>query len=491
MLAIVKTIERFHIYLYGLDFTVVTDCNAVVHAINKACLNPRIARWILRLQDYKFKVSHRDGRRMMHVDALSRLVCYTDSIPLEKELQYRQLQDPTLKIIAENLGKKENNKFELIDGLVFRKGSYKHRFVVPDSMISNLIRVYHDDMAHCGFEKTLQGISNKYWFPSFKKRIRNHIDNCITCLIADASSNSREGELQVTNTPTLPFEIWHIDHFGPIKSSADGFKHILVVVDVFSRYTWLSPTKTTDSKEVIKILSTLFNNFCFPASIILHRGTAFTSSEFTTFLRIHNVKHHLVAVAAPWANGMVGRINRILKASLKKVVDEQEFWNIHLSTIQYVLNNTHHTSLKASPSKILLSVEQRNNADVKIIDLIKNICTETESDFQKARDSSRSLAIEATNKIKDYNKIYYDEKHQKPTTYKEGDLVLIKDSSIKPGEDKKLRSNYRGPYYIAKVLDKNRYVKNIPGYNITSKSYNTILSPDRIKLWIKPISAVT
>jgi len=125
MLAIVKTIERFHIYLYGLDFTVVTDCNAVVQAINKACLNPRIARWILRLQDYKFKVSHRDGRRMMHVDALSRLVCYTDSIPLEKELQYRQLQDPTLKIIAENLGKKENNKFELIDGLVFRKGSYK------------------------------------------------------------------------------------------------------------------------------------------------------------------------------------------------------------------------------------------------------------------------------------------------------------------------------------------------------------------------------
>lgn len=44
MLAIVRTIERFHIYLYGLDFTVVTDCNAVVHSINKACLNPRIAR---------------------------------------------------------------------------------------------------------------------------------------------------------------------------------------------------------------------------------------------------------------------------------------------------------------------------------------------------------------------------------------------------------------------------------------------------------------
>lgn len=318
MLAIVKTIERFHIYLYGLDFTVVTDCNAVVHAINKACLNPRIARWILRLQDYKFKVVHREGRRMMHVDALSRFICFTDSIPLEKELQYRQLQDPRLKLIAESLEKEENDKFELIDGLVFRKGNYKHRFVIPDSMITNIIRVYHDDMVHCGFEKPLQSISSNYWFPSLKKKIRNHIDNCITCLIVDSATNSREGELQITDTPSLPFEICHIDHFGPIKESADGFKHILIIIDAFSRFTWLAPTKTTSSREVIKILSTLFNNFCFPATIISDRGTAFTSSEFTTFLKIHNVKHHLVAVTAPWANGMVERINRFLKSSLKK-----------------------------------------------------------------------------------------------------------------------------------------------------------------------------
>jgi len=236
----------------------------------------------------------------------------------------------------------------------------------------------------------------------------------------------------------------------------------------------------------------LFNNFCFPATIISDRGTAFTSSEFTTFLKIHNVKHHLVAVAAPWANGMVERINRFLKSSLKKIVDEQEFWNIHLATIQYVINNTYHTSLKTSPSKVLLGIEQRNNADVKIIDSLRNICTETEFDFQRTRDSSRDLAIETTNRIKEYNKVYYDKRHKKPTKYNEGDLVLIKDSSLKPGEDRKLKSNYKGPYYIAKVLDKNRYVvKDIPGYNITSRLYNTILSSDRIKPWIKPLGAVT
>lgn len=162
-------------------------------------------------------------------------------------------------------------------------------------------------MAHCRFEKTIQGISNNYWFSSFKKIIRSHIDNCLTCLIANSSSNSREGEFQITDTPSFPFEIYHIDHFGSIKESADGYKHILVVVDAFSRFTWLSPVKTS-SREVIKVLSNLFHNFCFPATIISDRGMAFISLEFIDFLKIYNVKHHLVAVAAPWANGMVKRI---------------------------------------------------------------------------------------------------------------------------------------------------------------------------------------
>jgi hypothetical protein len=71
MLAIVRTVERFHIYLYGITFTIVTDC-ALVYAVNKANLNPRIARWTLALQNYTFKMAHRPGSRMAHVDALSR-----------------------------------------------------------------------------------------------------------------------------------------------------------------------------------------------------------------------------------------------------------------------------------------------------------------------------------------------------------------------------------------------------------------------------------
>lgn len=65
---------------------------------------------------------------------------------------------------------------------------------------------------------------------------------------------------------------------------------------------------------------------------------------------------------------------------------------------------------------------------------------------------------------------------------------MIKDSALKHGEERKFKARYKGPYRIAKVLKKNRYVvSDVPDFNITQKPYNFILSTDRIKPWIKGV----
>jgi len=91
MLAIVRAVERFHLYLYGIPFTIVTDCNALVYAVNKANFNLRITRWTLALQNYNFKMIHRPGDKIRHVDALSRGVGYVES-PIERELRQLALE---------------------------------------------------------------------------------------------------------------------------------------------------------------------------------------------------------------------------------------------------------------------------------------------------------------------------------------------------------------------------------------------------------------
>lgn len=73
---------------------------------------PRIARWILRLQEYDFKLEYRPGRAMQHVDALSRNACEPPAqakvagenasvrrIEFDDWLSTMQFQDESLKEI--------------------------------------------------------------------------------------------------------------------------------------------------------------------------------------------------------------------------------------------------------------------------------------------------------------------------------------------------------------------------------------------------------
>lgn len=238
---------------------------------------------------------------------------------------------------------------------------------------------------------------------------------------------------------------------------------------------------------MIKHLTDLFKNFSSPTCLISDRGTAFTSQEFANFLKQYNVVHRQVAVAAPWANGLVERVNRFLKTSLRKVIEEDHSWDSHLNTVQYVINNTYHSSVGATPSKLMFGVEMRDHVDAELVRFLKNVAKEN-LNILEDRESARKSAVEFSGKIKEYNKMYYDERHRKPSQYKVGDFLLIKDTIVKPGEDKKLKPVYKGPYTITKVLNKNRYVvQDILGFNINARPYNSILSTDRIKPWIKPI----
>lgn len=360
---IVKALERFHIYLQGIPFKVVTDCNSLVLALRKIEINPRIARWSLAFQNYNFETVHRSGEKMPHVDALSRYVYAIDRLTIEDELMFKQLSDKDLKKLAESIEMKGNKNFTLINGIIFRIYNERTLFVVPETMIGNIIRIYHDEMGHVGVEKTAKGILGHYWFPCLKQKVREHINNCVTCLQFSLSNNHLEGELQIIDKGTRPFETLHIDHFGPLETSK-GYKHILIIIDAFTKYVWLMPTKTTNTREVEKCLLSLFNIFGFPQRIVSDRGSCFTSQDFDDLISRLKIKHVQVAVASPWANGQVERANRFLKSTLAKTTHDANEWQNKLNDVQYILNNTYHKSVNTSPSKLLLGYDQRNVIEI-------------------------------------------------------------------------------------------------------------------------------
>ncbi|XP_011699701.1 PREDICTED: uncharacterized protein K02A2.6-like, partial [Wasmannia auropunctata] len=199
----------------------------------------------------------------------------------------------------------------------------------------------------------------------------------------------------------------------------------------------------------------------------------------------NNIKHVLTAVASPWANGQVERVNRFLKSTLAKMAENPAEWKDILGGAQYVINNTLNKAIGTTPSKLLLGYEQRYKGDESLRALIDTL-RDSDVNFEKEREELRDSAKIVNRRLQEYNKIQYDKRHKKNKLYQAGDFVLVKVLQHKPGSNQKLVPKYKGPYLVKTVLKKNRFViTDIPGFNIKQKPLNTIMSADKLKPWIK------
>ena len=62
-LAIIWAVEHFHLFIYGSEFTLVTDHKPleIIYGQRTAKTSARIGKWVLRLQPYAFKIVYKSG----------------------------------------------------------------------------------------------------------------------------------------------------------------------------------------------------------------------------------------------------------------------------------------------------------------------------------------------------------------------------------------------------------------------------------------------
>jgi len=315
MLAIIYALRRFRVYLSGIRFRIITDCNALTLAFKKKEISPRINRWIMELLEYDYTAEHRPGTKMGHVDALSRLpneILVIEDNSFELNLALSQNRDNKLRELKEILEKSDDPYFEMRKGIVFRKHGDELIFYVPRAMESHVLQNYHDQMGYLGIKKIFDKKIKSYWFPNMKLKIKEHISNCLKCISFSPSVGKKEGYLHCILKGQTPFEVYHIDYYGPIDRDRLTKRYLLVVIDSFTKFVKLYPTKTTAIQEVIDHLTIHFDNYSRPRAIVSDRGTAFTSSEFKSFCNENNIQHISTATHSPKANGQVERINRVL-----------------------------------------------------------------------------------------------------------------------------------------------------------------------------------
>lgn len=484
-LAIVNALQRFRIYLQGKRFKIVTDCNALTMTLNKKELNPRISRWALELQNYDYVLEHRSGARMQHVDALSRssIVMVVESNTFEENLIICQNRDPRMVSLKERLERCQDAIYDMRNGVLYRKSQDGTLlFCVPEDMENHVLYRYHDEMGHVGIDKMTELISKSYWFPNIRRKSRDHIRNCLKCIAYSEKAGREEGFLHNIPKTTIPFDVIHIDHYGPVDKSR-AHRHILVIVDAGTKFVRLYPARTTATKEVIRHLTDYFRAYSIPRCIVSDRGTAFTSAEFRQFVDGHHIRHIQVATGSPQANGQVERVNRSLGPMIAKLVCPERgvYCDTVLDRVEHALNNTVHRTIGEHPSVMLFGTSQRG----EVSDPMRELLVECDREEER-RDhcSIRGRAAERQKALQDYNKRCVDKKRRPATLYSVGDYVMVRNFDSHSGVSRKLIPRYRGPFRVTKVLANDRYMLgDVEGFQQSRAPYSGIWAVGNIRPW--------
>nr|GEU50482.1 hypothetical protein [Tanacetum cinerariifolium] len=108
----------------------------------------------------------------------------------------------------------------------------------------------------------------------------------------------------------------HMDLCGPMRvASINGKRYVLVIVDDYSRYTWVHFLRTKDeTPEVIKnFLKKIYVRLQAPVSIVrTDNGTKFKNHVLKEYFHSIGITHETSAAKTPQQNGVVERKNRTL-----------------------------------------------------------------------------------------------------------------------------------------------------------------------------------
>jgi transposase InsO family protein len=165
-----------------------------------------------------------------------------------------------------------------------------------------------------------------------------------------------------------PLELLHMDLFGPIAYiSIDRSKYCLVIVDDYSRFTWVFFLQDkSQTQETLKgFLRRAQNEFGLRIKKIRsNNGTEFKNSQIEGFLEDEGIKHEFSSPYTPQQNGVVQRKNRTLLDMARTMLDEYKtsdrFWAEAINTTCYAINRLYLHRILMKTSYELLTGKKPN-----------------------------------------------------------------------------------------------------------------------------------
>ena len=209
----------------------------------------------------------------------------------------------------------------------------------PNGIIARLITAMHDDpmQAHFGFAKTLVKMQERFWWPDMAIDVRKHTKSCERCQKVKTRV-PKYGNRLTSISVEEPFEILNADFIEELPETLrEKFRHILVLIDKFSKWPEFIPVRTKEAKELSDaLMSHWITLYGVPRTIISDNGAQFLSAAWKLTTSHLGIDHRLTSPYHPQSNSQVERLNRVVKEALRALCAEKpETWNEHCLRVSH------------------------------------------------------------------------------------------------------------------------------------------------------------
>ena len=361
------------------------------------------------------------------------------------------------------------------------------QLVVPKCLREDVILAYHDGNAHLGFDRTYSAIRSRYFWPRMYSDIDTHVRTCNTCQKSKRNYGNDKAPLSPLPIPARPFSRLHIDILGPLTSSSEDHKYILLVVCAFTGWCECFPLKTQESSVIAQILyAEIFCRFGAPDILVSDRGKNFMSKLVSALCELFQVTRHLTSAFHPQSNSSVERVNQSLAQAIRSYCNvEQTDWHKQLPAIMMAFRNAQSATTGFTPYEMVFGRPMRTPLDTALIPS-ESLTKSAQEHMQELVDSlkltsmlvkSNRLAAQARQKAQ------YDLTAKEPD-FHVGQQVMLRRYNIAPGLSKKLAPKYDGPYYITRICPNHTFcLRNQSNH----KAYKSRVHANRLKPYFNPV----
>ncbi|GJZ57014.1 retrovirus-related pol polyprotein from transposon TNT 1-94 [Tanacetum coccineum] len=202
----------------------------------------------------------------------------------------------------------------------------------------------------------------------------------VTCALGKSKKSSHPPNAEDTNQEK--FYLLHMDLCGPMRvESINGKEYILVIVDDYSRFTWVKFLRSKDEApdaiiKCIKNIQVRLNTTVY--NVRIDNGTEFVNQTHREFYENVSITHQTSVARTPQQNGVVERRNRTLVEAARTMFIFSKaplfMWAEAINTACYTQNRSQvHLRYNKNPYELM----HDNKPDLSFLHVFSPLCYPT------------------------------------------------------------------------------------------------------------------